>query len=65
MDMVRAFLHIQEEYPSEQKAVEDGEGMPTTTAAELLVIAGKESPAIALDLERGRARLGNNGRFRR
>jgi hypothetical protein len=63
--MVRAFLQIPEEDLSEQKAVEDGEGMPTTTAAELLVIAGKESHTIALDLERGRARLGNNGRFRR
>jgi hypothetical protein len=42
---------------------EDGEGTLTMTAAELLFIAIEEAPAITLDLERGRARLGENSGF--
>jgi hypothetical protein len=37
----------------------EGEGTPAKTAAELLVTVGEEAPAIALDLQRGRGRLGD------
>jgi hypothetical protein len=42
---------------------EEGEGTPVKAAAELLIIAGAQAPAMALDLRRGRAQLGGKWRF--
>jgi hypothetical protein len=37
---------------------EEGEGTPVKAAAELLVTAGAQAPAMTSDLRRGRDRLG-------
>jgi hypothetical protein len=51
----------------QHKGRQDGEGHPTTTIAELLVIATEEAPTITLDLEREKSStwggVGGDGGF--